>query len=170
MRWLPFILLALASAGMALYFQDLLGAYAPAVLFLFAFHVGLHCNPIEALLGWWGCGLLRDLAIGGRLGVSAMIFLLLGMAVLAFRRRVKREHASTQILLVFTMVFILRLAAPLLAWGFSPIFAWPQFLKSCVSSAAFTGALSIPWALTIARLKVYRPEHELVSAFSAGGA
>lgn len=87
------------------------------VLFLLAFHVGLHAPRSSVVPGFWLAGLIRDVFLGSHLGISTFAYTLIGMVVLGLRKRVLVDHLFTRIGFVFVCLFFLGLVRPFLEGG-----------------------------------------------------
>ena len=116
--------------------------FSADLLSLLAVYVALEGTLPAALWTALGIGLLRDFSSLGRLGSSAVLFVL-GCALLLFvRGRVFRQGLLTDLLLVFAFVLLTGLvqAAGVALWSRGG--QLPGLILSVLGQATYTAALS----------------------------
>jgi rod shape-determining protein MreD len=120
-----------------------LGALRMDLLVLLAAFMALEADFTSALVGVFAAGLLRDLGGGGRLGASALLFLLTVPPLLVLREYLLRENPLTDWAL--TAVWLLALAV-LTAVGKSLFTPGPQLavLLRATGGQALMTALVAP--------------------------
>ena len=125
MRWYLVVIFAYILAVMqtTLFAPHLLGlsafggAVRPDLLLVMALFVALRGEPAAVFIAGWCLGLAEDLSFGqGPLGVTAMLFGLAAWAVCLSRGLLLPARVLTQVLLVLTVVFVVRLPQQVLLW------------------------------------------------------
>lgn len=119
-----------------------LTAWRPELLFLLAFHTGLHVRRIWIPVCFWTAGLARDVFLGAHLGASALLYLLAGLAVAEMRGRVLKEHLLTRVGMAFAAVFVIRLLRPLLEQRMVTGVFTGESLRLALMGALLTGVVS----------------------------
>ena len=110
MHWLSFLIIAYLCTviqSTLLYKLELFNVHArPDLLLLAALFFILWWNRGEALIAAWILGFCRDLISAVPLGVSALAFALVAMAVMAARRVIFRDNPLVQVALAFFFAFL----------------------------------------------------------------
>ena len=112
MRWLSFILLAATAltlqSAIAPRFE--LFGVRPDWLLVIVVFFAMHASPRDAAIGAWIIGGCADLMTIERLGLMALTYTLVAVAVTSVRDYVFRDRALTQLLLTLVVSVLVRLA------------------------------------------------------------
>ncbi len=129
------------------------------LLFLLAFHTALH-GPAETIVpGFFLCGLLRDAALGVRLGPGALLYVLAALPVAGARGYVSRDHLLTRAGYPFAALLCIRLVRILLEEGAAPATGWTEALASALAGAAATAVVG-PFVGLLLETRLLRPWRE----------
>ena len=118
-----------------------LGSAAPLFMTLAALSAMRHDEAAPTLAAWWLAGFLRDLLAGSHLGMSSVLFLLTGLALLALRNHMDVRLPAVQALLAAVATVIIRGAEFLFACRSEPAVA-TAMLSGIASCMFFTIAAS----------------------------
>ena len=112
MRWLPFALLA----GLAICVQTsvvprltVFGVY-PDLMLVLVIHYTLHAKRIDGLFAGWLLGLLVDLTSVEDLGMVAVVYGLMALAVYSIRDLMFTGHPLTHFFLTFICCAVVQVA------------------------------------------------------------
>ena len=138
MRWLAFILLAVAAVilqSSALPRLTVFGA-RPDLLLIITIFIALYAHPQDAVAGGWGLGLLADLLSIERLGLLALTYGAVAFLVLIVREYIFKYRASSQLVLAGLLALLVQ-AGWLVYQGLS--YGWSVGLANG-SAAALAGS------------------------------
>lgn len=157
MRWSRTLFLLFLVAAPAFWMEYHLAFSAPCLFLLLACESGWTCPARQVPLLWWAAGMVRDLTIGLRLGTSALVFLLLGQALLTIRCRLRGSHPAARPTVAIFFVVVLRLTEPLLAWGSHGLATSLDEWKAIAASACLTGGLACLGPLCLRPMNLVTP-------------
>ena len=151
MRWLTFALLAAFAICVQTTLARHLGAWGiyPDFMLILVVHYSLHAQSGDGLLAAWLMGVLVDLTSIQRLGLVAIVYGLVALAIWLVRELMFKSHPLTHFTLTFLSGLIVQLALRSyfhLTYDTGASFVGMGLVSLC--SAAYTGL----WAVAIHRL------------------
>ena len=149
MRWPPYLILAYAAVGLQIGLAPHIpvGGARPDLVLLAVIFICIHAPRDAALLGAFGLGIIQDLVSLNPLGLSALVYAMVGMFTISTQELVYKAHPMTH--------FTLGLVGALLSASAFAIHGWVRGPRASVTellAASLYTAVLAPFVLGLLNL------------------
>jgi rod shape-determining protein MreD len=145
MKWLQFVILAVIAVVCQTTVVEAMAIHGirPNWVFILAVHYALWAPWPEAAIAGWLLGLTLDMTSMGRVGVHAFTFGAAVWLITYIRQAVFRDHALTQFVITFVMMFAVQGVVVFYHWWDA---AGPVSLRGLGWTVLFTALYTAAWA------------------------